>query len=103
MYTTTFTKEEVGSALDALERFRQNHQMSVEKAVYTHKQMVEMMAITRSWTLNNPCSDLPYLPVQWVDHISQVENEKAVISTMPPYKKAHWLIDFLIWITVFRG
>ena len=69
-----------------------------EKAVYTHKQMVEMMSVTRSWTLNNPSGGLPYLPVQWVDYLTQEQNEKASKETTPPYKKTYWLINFLIWI-----
>ena len=72
-----------------------------EKAVYTHKQMVEMIGITKSWVLNNPSGIVPYIPTQWVDYLTQEQNEKASKETMPPYKKTHWLINFLIWIKMF--
>ena len=71
-----------------------------EKPVYTHRQMIEMMGRTRSWTLSNPSGPLPYLPVQWVNYVSQKENEQASKETMPPYKKPHKLIRFLMWIKI---
>jgi len=76
------------------------NEIMIEKAVYTHKQMSEMMGRTRSWTLNNPSGCLPYLPVQWVDYVTQEQNEKASNETMPPYKKPHKLVQFLMWLKV---
>lgn len=71
---------------------------TTEKAVFTHRQMIKMMEITRSWTLNNPSGSLPYIPMRWVDYVSQEQNEKANRETMPPYKKPHKLIGFLMWL-----
>lgn len=68
-----------------------------EEACYTHKQMSEMMSITRSWTLNDPEGPLPPLPVVWVN-IPQEDNEKAMTQTMPKYKKPHWLLKLLFKI-----
>ena len=70
----------------------------MEKAVYTHKQMCQMMEVTRSWTLNNPSGPLPYIPVQWVDYVSQEANEKANNKTMPPSKPTHKFLKFLMFI-----
>jgi hypothetical protein len=70
----------------------------MDKAVYTHKQMCEMIQRTKSWTLNNPSGCLPYLPVQWVDYLTQEENENANNKTLPPYKKPHKLIQLLMWL-----
>jgi hypothetical protein len=71
-----------------------------EKAVYTHRQMCQMIARTKSWTLNNPSGELPYLPVQWVNYVSQEQNQKASNETMPPYKKPHKLISFLMFLKI---
>jgi len=68
------------------------------KAVYTHKQMCEMMEVTRSWTLNSPSGPLPFLPVEWVDYVSEEANLKANKETMPKHKKPHWLINILMKI-----
>ena len=65
---------------------------------YTHKQMCEMVQRTRSWTLNNPSGYLPYLPALCSDSVSDEENEKATMETLPPYKNPHKLIRFLMWL-----
>lgn len=70
----------------------------MEKAVYTHRQMMEMIQRTRSWTLNSPSGILPYIPAQWRNDISFEDNIKAMNETLPPYKKPHPIIKFLIWI-----
>lgn len=71
-----------------------------KKAVYTQEQMLEMMSVTRSWTLNNPSGPLPYLPMIWLDEFSQEDNEKVHRKTMPPTKKPHWLISILMKLRV---
>lgn len=68
------------------------------KPCYTHKQMIEIMQVTRSWTLNNPSGPIPYLPIIWSDNVSIEENEKAIRETMPPLKKPHWIIKLLFKI-----
>lgn len=73
-----------------------------EKAVYTHRQLCEMMEITRSWTLNNPAGPLPYIPAQWVDYVSDEENRKAHLKTRPPHKSPHKIIKLLMWLKIFR-
>jgi len=73
----------------------------IDKPVYTHNQMMEMIQRTRSWILNNPAGPLPYLPIQWVDDVSQEANEKASRETMPPYKKTHNLLKVLMWLKIF--
>lgn len=72
----------------------------MEKAAYTHRQMLEMMHRTKSWTLNNPSGPLPYLPVIWQDQIDEKTNFKTMHETLPPYKKPHVLIKFLMWCKV---
>ena len=39
-------------------------------------------------------------PLQFIKS-SDYYDEKASKETMPPYKKTHWLINFLIWIKMF--
>lgn len=72
----------------------------IEKPEYTHKQMIEMISRTRSWTLNKPSGGLPFLPMGWVDCVSQEDNEKATRETLPPYKKTHRILRFLMFIKV---
>jgi hypothetical protein len=74
--------------------------MEKEKAVYTHKQMCDMISVTRTWTLNSPSGGLPFLPMQWVDYVSQEANVSANIKTMPPYKKPHWLVNLLMKLKI---
>ncbi len=71
-----------------------------EEATYTYRQMIEMITVTRSWTLNNPSGPIPYLPVMWVDYVSQEENSKASKATMPKHKKPHWLINLLMKLRI---
>ena len=56
-----------------------------------------MMQRARSWTLSNPSGGLPYLPVIWRDDIDEEANIKAMYETLPPYRKMHLLIRFLMW------
>lgn len=72
----------------------------MEKPVYTHTQMREVMSRCRSWTLNNPSGALPYLPVMWIDTVSDKENFKAMYETLPPYKKTNKLLSFLMWCKI---
>jgi len=67
----------------------------MEKALYTHRQMSEMMIITRSWTLNNPAGPLPYLPID----TECAQNDKELIDTLPPSKKSHWLLKLFFKYT----
>jgi hypothetical protein len=71
-----------------------------ESPVYTHRQMCEMLERTRSWTLNDPSGPLPFMPVEWNMDVSQEVNEKANQETMPPFKKPHKLIQFLMWLKI---
>ena len=59
---------------------------------YTHKQMVQMIERTRSWTLNNPSGPLPYLPMD----LDSVHSHEELYSTLPEYKNPHWLIKLLM-------
>ena len=67
-----------------------------EKPVFTHRQMCDMMSITRSWTLNNPSGPLPHLP----KNIDEVEFLSELGSTMPEFKKPHWILKLLIKLKI---
>ena len=67
--------------------------------LYSHMQLVEMIAVTRSWTLHNPSGPLPPLPLPLYTYnreSKRMELEKDAEKTLPIRLRTHWLVK-LLW------
>lgn len=69
----------------------------MERPMYTHRQMLQMLQITRSWTLSDPSGPLPPLPAGWAEGDEPYNNKKR-LDTLPEHKEPSKLMKFiLLW------
>ena len=74
---------------------------TLNKPVYTVRQMTDMVSLTWNWALNNPTNHFPPRPIEWDNAISIKENLDRHNESMPLLREIHPKIKELIDSNIF--